>query len=168
MTFVRKSELTKATWDEIDFEEALWTIPAGRMKKRTPHVVPLSSQALDILIGLKTLAGSSEFVLPSRYDSTKPMSSATFNRFFRQLSEAAEKQGKHLPPFGPHDLRRTASTLLHEAGFASDWIEKLITPSIGTVFTSASRLTAQFHSVGTSGWVADPVGGAQSITVNTP
>ena len=124
MTFVRKSELTKATWNEIDFEEALWTIPAGRMKKRTPHVVPLSSQALDILIGLKTLAGSSEFVLPSRYDSTKPMSSATFNRFFQQLSEEATKQGKHLPPFGPHDLRRTASTLLHEAGFSSDWIEK--------------------------------------------
>ena len=66
MTFVRKSELTKATWDEINFEEALWTIPAARMKKRTPHVVPLSNQALDILIGLKTLAGSSEFILTSR------------------------------------------------------------------------------------------------------
>lgn len=124
MTFVRKSELTKATWDEINFEEALWTIPAARMKKRPPHVVPLSNQALDILIGLKTLAGSSEFILPSRYDSTKPMSSATFNRFFQQLSEEAEKQGKILPHFGPHDLRRTASTLLHERGVPSDWIEK--------------------------------------------
>ena len=124
MTFVRKSELTKATWDEINFEEALWTIPAARMKKRPPHVVPLSNQALDILIGLKTLAGSSEFILPSRYDSTKPMSSATFNRFFQHLSEEAEKQGKILPHFGPHDLRRTASPHLHERGGPSDWIEK--------------------------------------------
>lgn len=124
LTFVRKSELANATWDEIDFNRSLWTIPAARMKKRKPHIVPLSSQAIDILVALKTLAGSSDYVLPGRYDSTKPISNATFNRFFQQIADAARKRGKQLEDFGPHDLRRTASTLLHEAGFSSDWIEK--------------------------------------------
>ena len=124
LTFVRKSELAEATWDEIDFDRALWTIPAARMKKRTAHIVPLSNQALDILVSLKTLAGSSPYVLPGRYDSSKCISNATFNRFFDLVVEAATTAGEPLGHFGPHDLRRTASTLLHEANFASDWIEK--------------------------------------------
>lgn len=124
LTFVRKSELARATWDEIDFERALWTIPAERMKKRTPHIVPLAPQAIDILVSLKTLAGGSDYIMPGRYDSSVPMSDATFNRFFDQVCAAAEKRGETLAHFGPHDLRRTASTILHEAGFASDWIEK--------------------------------------------
>lgn len=77
LTMVRKSELSNATWDEINFSEALWTIPKERMKRRSPHLVFLSQQALDIFIALKTFAGGSEFVLPSRYDSDTPMSSAT-------------------------------------------------------------------------------------------
>ena len=124
LTFVRKSELTHATWDEIDFERRIWTIPADRMKKRTPHIVPLSDQAFDLLVSLKTLAGSSPYVLPGRYDPSRPMSSATFNQFFQNVCDAAKREGFKLEHFGPHDLRRTASTLLHEAGFASDWIEK--------------------------------------------
>lgn len=124
LTFVRKSELAHATWDEIDFERRLWTIPADRMKKRTLHVVPLSDQAFDLLVSLKTLAGSSPYVLPGRYDPGRPMSGATFNQFFSNVCEAAKREGFKLEHFGPHDLRRTASTLLHEAGFASDWIEK--------------------------------------------
>lgn len=124
LTFVRKSELTNATWDEIDFERRIWTIHADRMKKRTPHVVPLSDQAFDLLISLKTLAGSSPYVLPGRYDPSRPMSAATFNQFFQNVSDAAKREGFKLEHFGPHDLRRTASTLLHEAGFPSDWIEK--------------------------------------------
>lgn len=124
LPFVRKSELTHATWDEIDFERRIWTIPADRMKKRTPHIVPLSDQAFDLLVSLKTLAGSSPYVLPGRYDPSRPMSSATFNQFFQNVCDAAKREGFKLEHFGPHDLRRTASTLLHEAGFASDWIEK--------------------------------------------
>lgn len=69
LTMVRKSELTNATWSEINFSEALWTIPKERMKRRNPHLVFLSGQAMDILIALKTFSGGSEYVLPSRYDS---------------------------------------------------------------------------------------------------
>ena len=124
LTFVRKSELTNAQWKEVDFERRIWTIPAERMKKRAAHVVPLSDQAFDLLVSLKTLAGASEYVLPGRYDSSIPMNAATFNQFFQSVCDAAKKEGLKLEHFGPHDLRRTASTLLHEAGFSSDWIEK--------------------------------------------
>jgi len=80
LTMVRKSELTNATWSEVNFSEALWTVPKERMKRRNPHHVYLSRQALDIFIALKTFAGGSEYVLPSRYDSDLPMSSATLNQ----------------------------------------------------------------------------------------
>ena len=126
LTMVRKSELTNATWSEINFSEALWTIPKERMKRRNPHLVFLSRQAMDIMIALKTFAGSSDFILPSRYDSDAPMSSSTLNRVLTLTYRLAQKEGELLPKFGPHDLRRTASTLLHEAGYNTDWIEKCL------------------------------------------
>jgi integrase len=126
LTMVRKSELTNATWSEINFSEALWTIPKERMKRRTQHLVFLSRQAMDILISLKTFAGGSAYVLPSRYDIDKPMSSATLNQVLTLTYKLAQKEGKPLAKFGPHDLRRTASTLLHESGYNTDWIEKCL------------------------------------------
>ena len=126
LTMVRKSELTNATWNEINFSEALWTIPKERMKRRNPHLVFLSRQAMDIMIAHKTFAGSSYFILASRYDSDAPMSSATLNRVLTLTYRLAQKEGDLLPKFGPHDLRRTASTLLHEAGYNTDWIEKCL------------------------------------------
>ena len=126
LTMVRKSELTNAKWSEINFSEALWTIPKERMKRRNPHLVFLSSQALDFFIALKTFAGGSDFILPSRYDTDSPMSNATLNRVLTLTCKAAQKDGQNLMKFGPHDLRRTASTLLHESGYNTDWIEKCL------------------------------------------
>lgn len=126
LTMVRKSELTNATWSEINFIDALWTIPKERMKRRNPHLVFLSRQVLEIFTALKTFAGGSEYVLPSRYDSDVPMSSATLNQVLTLTYRLAQKEGQSLGKFGPHDLRRTASTLLHEAGYNTDWIEKCL------------------------------------------
>ena len=126
LTMVRKSELTNAMWSEINFSEALWTIPKERMKRRNPHLVFLSQQVMDILIALKTFSGGSDYVLPSRYDSDQPMSSATLNRVLEMTYKLAQKEGISLAKFGPHDLRRTASTLLHEAGYNTDWIERCL------------------------------------------
>ncbi|WP_436257598.1 tyrosine-type recombinase/integrase [Pseudomonas viridiflava] len=116
LTMVRKSELTNATWSEINFSEALWTIPKERMKRRNPTLVFLCRQALDFFIALKTLAGGSEYVLPSRYDSDLPMSAAMINHGTDADLPSFSKEGLPLGKFGPHDLSRTASTLLHEAG----------------------------------------------------
>jgi len=126
LTMVRKSELQDAIWDEIDFENAVWTIPKERMKRSKAHNVYLSRQALDIMIALKTCAGNSKYLLPSRYDADAPMSRATFNRVTYAVVERAKKEGLAVEPFTVHDLRRTASTLLNELGFNSDWIEKCL------------------------------------------
>lgn len=126
LTMVRKSELQDATWDEVDFENAVWSIPKERMKRSKPHNVYLSQQALDIMIALKTCAGNSRYLLPSRYDADAPMSRATFNRITYSVVERAKEAGLPLEPFTVHDLRRTGSTLLNELGFNSDWIEKCL------------------------------------------
>jgi len=126
LTMVRKSELQDATWDEVDFENAVWSIPKERMKRSKPHNVYLSEQSLDILIALKTCAGNSRFLLPSRYDADAPMSRATFNRITTAVAERAKREGLPLEPFTVHDLRRTGSTLLNELGFNRDWIEKAL------------------------------------------
>ncbi len=126
LTMVRKSELLDAIWDEVDFENAVWSIPKQRMKRGKPHNVYLSWQSLDILIALKTCAANSRYVLPSRYDADAPMSRATFNRVTMAVVERAKEKGLPLEPFTVHDLRRTGSTLLNELGFNSDWIEKCL------------------------------------------
>lgn len=126
LTMVRKSELQDATWDEVDFENAVWSIPKERMKRSKAHNVYLSQQAIDIFIALKTCAGNSRYVLPSRYDADAPMSRATFNRITTAVVVRAKKEGLPLEPFTVHDLRRTGSTLLNELGFNSDWIEKCL------------------------------------------
>jgi integrase len=126
LTMVRKSELQEATWEEVDFVNSVWTIPAARMKKDRAHNVYLSTQALDILIALKTCAGNSRYLLPSRYDADAPMSRATFNRITTAIAERAQAQSLPLAPFTVHDLRRTGSTLLNELGFNRDWIEKCL------------------------------------------
>ncbi|SPB16625.1 integrase [Caballeronia novacaledonica] len=91
LTLVRKSELTNATWGKINFSDAVWTIPKERMKRRTSHLVFLSRQALDIFIALKTFAGGSDYVLPTRYDSDRPMSSATLNQVLTLTYALAQK-----------------------------------------------------------------------------
>ena len=126
LSMVRKSELQDGTWDEVDFENAVWSIPKARMKRSRPHNVYLSTQMLDLLVALKTCAGNSRYILPSRYDADAPMSRATFNRVTTAIAERARERGLPLEPFTVHDLRRTGSTLLHEMGFNSDWIEKCL------------------------------------------
>lgn len=126
LTLVRKSELIEATWNEVDFENALWTIPKHRMKGSKPHNVYLSQQALDIMVALRTCAGGSKYLLPSRYDADRCMSKATMNRVTQLIVERAKTAGLPLESFTVHDLRRTGSTILNELGFNSDWIEKCL------------------------------------------
>lgn len=116
---VRKCELLEARWDDIDFEKAEWSIPAERMKKDKPHLVPLSKQSLAMFEELRDLASGSEWVLPSRNSLRQPISRTTLNAAVRSLQ-------LDLRDFVIHDFRRTASTHLNETGFNSDWIEKAL------------------------------------------
>ena len=127
LTMVRKSEFILATWDEVDFNAAIWTIPKDRMKGGRPHNVYLSEQALDILVTFKTCFGASSYLHPGRYESELPISAATLNRVIDSAVRLIRENGApDFESFSVHDLRRTASTQLHEAGFNSDWIEKCL------------------------------------------
>lgn len=119
-TFVRTGELIKAEWEEFsnldDPDNALWTIPAERMKARRAHVVPLTRQMLTILAELKTLSRSSKFVFPSRTrGSGKPMSGNTLIFALHRMGYKGRQSG--------HGFRALASTVLNESNFNSDWIE---------------------------------------------
>lgn len=123
---MRKSEFIDATWDEVNFETTTWTIPKERMKATRPHHVYLSEQALEILVAFKTCFGSSQYLHPGRYETASPISAATLNRVIDSTVKVICARGDAFEPFTVHDLRRTASTHLHEAGFNSDWIEKCL------------------------------------------
>lgn len=132
LTMVRKSNLINAKWDEIDFVNAEWTIPAEKMKASRqgagrPHVVYLSIQALDLFMQLHVLASGSEYVLPSFGQSKySTVSLSSLNRAAAHTVELAQRNGLPIEKFVLHDMRRTASTHLHEAGYHSDWIEKAL------------------------------------------
>ena len=115
LTFVRTGELIAARWDEFDLDAAEWRIPAERMKMRMPHVVPLATQAVEVLATLHELRGLSDFVFPGGRSHERPMSNNT-------ILKALERMGfKHR--MTGHGFRSIASTMLHELGFRHDVIE---------------------------------------------
>lgn len=115
ITGVRTIELRAASWSEFDLDNALWEIPAERMKMRKAHLVPLSTQALDLLNELKIMTGIYRYVFPGRNDPYKPMSEASINQLIKRIGYGGRLTG--------HGFRHTFSTVLHEAGFNSIWIE---------------------------------------------
>jgi integrase len=115
MTFVRTSELIGAKWEEFDLEAARWDIPAERMKMRTPHIVSLSTQALDVLVLLKQLSGNSELLFPGERDPKKPMSNNTILFALKRMGYGGVQTG--------HGFRGIASTILHENGWPHEHIE---------------------------------------------
>ena len=128
LTMVRKSELLLARWEHVDFEQAEWHIPVENSKTGKPHVVYLSRQSLALFKELRLLAGGSELVMPGRGSLTKPFAHNSINTALKTAL-----QGQPIPAFTVHDLRRTASTLLHENGWASDVVEKALNHTIGGV-----------------------------------
>jgi integrase len=115
LTFVRTSELIGAKWIEFDLEAARWNIPADRMKMRTPHIVPLARQALEVLDTLRTLTGDSQWMFPGDRNAAKPMSNNT-------ILKALERMGYKGTMTG-HGFRGLASTILHERGCVHEYIE---------------------------------------------
>ena len=115
LTGVRTGELRGAFWSEFDLEKAVWEIPADRMKMKRPHLVPLSTQALEIVQQLKVMSGQYPLVFPGRNDPRKTMSEASINQVFKRIGYTGKVTG--------HGFRHTMSTILHEEGFNTAWIE---------------------------------------------
>ncbi len=128
LTMVRKSELLLARWEHVDFEQAEWHIPAEHSKTGKPHIVYLSRQAITLFKELQALAGGSTLVMPGRGSLTRPFAHNAINAALK-----VALAGQDIPAFTIHDLRRTASTLLHENGWPSDVVEKALNHTIGGV-----------------------------------
>ena len=115
LTFVRTSELIEAKWSEFDLEAERWDIPAERMKMRTPHIVPLARQTIEVLEMLRPLSGHSEWLFPGDRNRSKPMSNNTILKGLERMGYKGRMTG--------HGFRGLASTILHEQGYVLDHIE---------------------------------------------
>jgi integrase len=109
LLFVRPGELRLARWREIDFDKAVWTVPAETMKMKRPHRVPLSRQAIVIFRELHGMTGQGEYVFPAVNSFRRPMSNNTLNAALRRLGYAKDE-------ISVSGFRATASTLLNEMG----------------------------------------------------
>lgn len=121
LTFLRSTELRGGQWDEIDFDAAVWTVPAQRMKHektapKPPHAVPLADWTLELLAELKELAGNTPFLFPSRTKTDGFISDATIGRIIERMGYKGRVT--------PHGFRSLASSVLNEQGFNPDAIER--------------------------------------------
>jgi integrase len=117
LVFVRPGELRHAEWAEIDLDKAEWRIPAEKMKMKDPHIVPLSTQAMDILKEIQPITGMGQYVFPSIRTSKRSMSNNTILAALRRMGYTKEEMSGH-------GFRAMASTVLHEQGWPSDIIER--------------------------------------------
>ena len=131
LTAVRPGEMCGAEWSEFDLERSVWNIPASRMKMRIPHVVPLSSQAIDLIEQLRSVTGEGKFLFPSQGTKAGSIPTATLRNVIRRMGQ----QDK----VSPHGFRGTFSTLMNECGYRSDVIERQLAHS------EQNRVRAAYH-----------------------
>ncbi|WP_336162865.1 tyrosine-type recombinase/integrase [Acinetobacter ursingii] len=128
LTFVRTAELRMMEWSEIDFENKIWRIPAERMKMALPHLVPLSTQAIELLKSLLPLTGRKQYVFYN-HSTAKPMSSNAILCVIRTMGYNGKMTG--------HGFRGLASTTLHEQGYMHDAIEIQLAHRVGNAVSQA-------------------------------
>ena len=121
LTFLRSTELRGGQWNEIDFDAAIWTVPAQRMKHektapKPPHAVPLADWTLELLAELKEITGNTPFLFPSRTKTDGFISDATIGRIIERMGYKGRVT--------PHGFRSLASSVLNEQGFNPDAIER--------------------------------------------
>jgi integrase len=117
LVFVRPGELRRAEWTEFNIDKAEWRIPPERMKMRELHIVPLSSQAIDVIKEVQPLTGRGKLVFPGARTNGRPMSENTVNAALRRLGYSKDQMTGH-------GFRSMASTHLNEQGWHRDAIER--------------------------------------------
>jgi len=132
-TFARPGEIRKAEWSEIDFDRAMWKIPAEKMKMRNIHIVPLTPQSIDILHNLQPLTRHGQYVFPCDRNlrGDRPMSENAVNLALRRMGYGKNEATAH-------GFRSTASTILNESEL---WEGDLIELQLAHTERSASRET---------------------------
>lgn len=117
LVFVRPGELRRAEWSEVNLKKAEWRIPGEKMKMGSPHIVPLSDQAVAVLRDLAPLTGSGRYLFPGLRTRARPMSENTVNAALRRMGFDGDTMTGH-------GFRSMASTLLNEQGWHRDAIER--------------------------------------------
>lgn len=130
LTAVRPGELCEARWSEFDLDGGLWRIPAARMKMRQSHVVPLPSQALELLVQLRTLA-EGDFLFPSQSTRGGAIPVATLRNAIRRMG--------YQDKVSPHGFRGTFSTIMNERSYRPDVIERQL------AHTERNKVRASYH-----------------------
>lgn len=128
LTFVRTSELINMEWNEIDFDNHLWRIPAYKMKMALPHIVPLSRQAFELIESLRPITGNKQFVFYN-HSKAKPLSNNALLSAIRTMGYMGKMTG--------HGFRGLASTTLHEKGYMHDAIEIQLAHTVGNSVSQA-------------------------------
>ena len=150
LTFVRPGELRAAEWAEFDLDAAVWEIPAGRMKMRKPHRVPLAPRALAIVNELRRLTGQGRFLFPSVRSVARCMSENTLNAALRRMGFTNDDMTSH-------GFRASASSMLNESGLWNpDAIERQLAHVEGdTVRRAYARAEFWDERVRMMAWWAD-------------
>ncbi|RBA38482.1 MULTISPECIES: tyrosine-type recombinase/integrase [Acinetobacter] len=128
LTFVRTAELINMEWNEIDFDNHLWRIPAYKMKMALPHIVPLSRQAFELIESLRPITGNKQFVFYN-HSKAKPLSNNALLSAIRTMGYMGKMTG--------HGFRGLASTTLHEKGYMHDAIEIQLAHTVGNAVSQA-------------------------------
>lgn len=115
LTGLRPGELRKSEWSFIDFESRTWKLPEKIMKMGRVHVVPMSDQVISLLRQIQPISGDYQYIFPSRTNHKKHLSEMAMNTMIGRMGYRGRATG--------HGFRHTMSTILHEKGFNTAWIE---------------------------------------------
>lgn len=141
MVFQRPGELRSMEWAEIDLECAEWRIPGRKMKMRTDHIVPLATQAVELLRGLSAVSGHGQYVFPSIRSDARCMSENSINAALRNMGYAKDMMTGH-------GFRAMARTIMDEVlGERVDLIEHQLAHAVkdpnGRAYNRTAHLPAR-------------------------
>jgi integrase len=131
VTAQRRGEVTAARWPHFNFENAIWTVPAEVSKNGKEHKVPLSALAIQILTELHGITGERAHVLASQHSIRKPDQSYSERALSRAVRENEEHFG--IVHFTPHDLRRTAASMMTGIGVPRLHVEKVLNHTLSDI-----------------------------------
>lgn len=148
LLFQRPGEIRHMEWSEIDWEQKRWEIPSEKMKMRLPHIVPLCSQAIELLTELHKLTGRGKYVFPSARGASRPLSENGVRTALRTIGYTNEQ-------ISPHGFRAMARTILDEVlGYRVDWIEHQLAHAVkdsnGRAYNRTSHLAQRIEMM--QGW----------------
>lgn len=121
LTGARPGELRQAPWSEFDLDAAVWTVPAARMKARRPHIIPLPTQAVELLRAQHAITGRYVLAFAGKANTSRPLSENTVNKALSTIGYGGRQTG--------HGFRHLLSTELNSRGFNRDWIERQLAHS---------------------------------------